>query len=94
MNTFLYIDRIPYFDAWVSACLRKEDTVLRLARDEQAGNPNSVRRCKKQIYFQGVLLGLVIIGIVNASDKEEEEEDQELPRWRKCPDKMHKYGGR
>lgn len=64
--------RIPYFDAWVSACLRKEDTVLRLARDEQ-----------------GVLLGLVIIGIVNASDKDEED-DQELPRWRKCPDKMHK----
>ena len=48
---------------------------------------------KKQIFFQGVLLGLVIIGIVNASDKEEED-DQELPRWRKCPDKMHKYGGR
>ena len=28
-------DRIPYFDAWVSECLKKEDTVLRLARDDQ-----------------------------------------------------------
>ena len=38
----------------------------------------------------------VIIGIVNANDKEEEEEedDKDLPRWRKCPDKMHKYEGR
>ena len=27
--------RIPYFDAWVSDCLQKEDTVLRLARDDQ-----------------------------------------------------------
>jgi len=67
--------RIPYFDAWVSGCLKKEDTVLRLARDDQ-----------------GVLLGLVIVGIVNAKDKEEEEEEdgKDLPRWRKCPDKMHK----
>jgi len=66
--------RIPYFDAWVSDCLKKKDTVLRLARDDE-----------------GVLLGLVIIGIVNANDKEEEEEeDKDLPRWRKCPDKMHK----
>ena len=30
--------RIPYFDAWVSDCLKKEDTVLRLARDDQVEN--------------------------------------------------------
>ena len=31
----IQLDRIPYFDAWVSDCLKKEDTVLRLARDDQ-----------------------------------------------------------
>jgi len=65
--------RIPYFDAWVSNCLRKEDTVLRLARDDQ-----------------GSLLGLVIVGIVDINKEEEEEEDKDLPRWKKCPHKMQK----
>ena len=27
--------RIPFFDAWVSNCLKKEDTILQLARDDQ-----------------------------------------------------------
>ena len=86
-------DRIPYFDAWVSDCLKKEDTVLRLARDDQVRK--KAFREISHVLWKGVLLGLVIIGIVNANDKEEEEEEEEdLPRWRKCPDKMHKYEGR
>ena len=81
-------NRIPFFDAWVSNCLRKEDTVLRLARDDQVSS--FATKCF-QSYIQGSLLGLVIVGIVDLNHKEEEEEeDKELPRWKKCPQKMQK----
>jgi len=67
--------RIPYFDAWVSDCLQKEDTVLRLARDDRG------------VLLGLVIIGIVN---ANDKEEEEEEEDKDLPRWKKCPDKMHK----
>ena len=44
-----------------------------------------------QTNLQGSLLGLVILGIVDVNHKEEQEEkDKDLPRWKKCPQKMQK----
>ena len=44
-----------------------------------------------QSNLQGSLLGLVIVGIVDVNHKEEQEEkDKDLPRWKKCPQKMQK----
>ena len=47
-------NRIPYFDAWVSNCLRKEDTVLRLARDDQV---SSFAAISFSIKFSGITSG-------------------------------------
>ena len=41
VETLMLTHRIPYFDARISDCLKKEDTVLRLARD------NQVKKCSK-----------------------------------------------
>ena len=30
--------RMPFFDAWVSSCLRKKDSVLQIARDSKVEN--------------------------------------------------------
>ena len=61
--------------------------MLRLARDDQV----SYFATKFfQSNLQGSLLGLVIVGIVDVNRNEEEEEDKELPRWKKCPHKMQK----
>ena len=66
---------MSYFDGWVSAYLKREGSVVRVARD------------KEGILLGVAIIGLNS----TSQEEEEEEEEEGLPRWKRCPEKMQKW---